>query len=468
MPYTILLIDDQPSHVEYLESMVHHLLRCQVVVAPDGREAVERLLLRVEPRPCLIVVNLEMTDMSGVQLIRTIRASHKTLPIIALSAANAANTAAQAVQAGASDILPRPVNPEQLRVSLYTQLQHLALYQEQDRLSRLKEDRIHFHDIIGESAGLQSVIAQARRVTDSAIPIVIEGERGVGKEWLARAIHGSGARAGERFIIHNCLYQSDTALEALLLSLQQPHAIGCEPAGGAGVRRFSRGTLFLRHIQALSLEGQRTLLQTVRELQTGGVAPVRLIVSSTQPLLPAMRQGFFRDDLYQVLGRFVISVPALRERRADVMALAEHFVRRFSALEGRPVFGLAGECETMLARYEWPGNIRELLHCMHRAVIHCDMPWITPAHMQVNGEPSGLRGMPHHLIGGEGRVRVDLLTQEGHVRGIEELEAEVIRYAIRHYRGKMTEVARRLGIGRSTLYRKIQDYQLNVRLRQAA
>lgn len=464
MPYTIMVIDDEAGNLKALQKMVSELWRCQTITALGGRQAVEHLLLRLEPKPCLIIVNLNMADMGAIEVIRSVRCSHKTLPIIALSPQKGSRIAMQALQAGACDVLPQPLNIEQLRFAVQALLQRMALHHEQDRLTRLNQEKIHFSDIIGVSEPLRRAVELARRVADSSIPVLIEGERGVGKEWLARAIHGSGSRAGERFLVVNCLQQHDEALDCLMQALQQESSLHASSEHGR-FRAFGRGTLFLRHINGLSMEAQKSLLHSLQKMQSTSWLPIRIIASSSQSLVMAMRQGFFRKDLYDEISRFVLNVPPLRERQQDIALLAEHFIQRFAAFEGRMIYGFAPECISAIDRYRWPGNIREMAQCLHRAVLESETPWIMASHLEACIDPSRTVHQQRNLVMNlpESVSQIDFLSPEGHVRRVEDLEAELIRYAITHYKGRMTEVARRLGIGRSTLYRKIQDYQLESR-----
>lgn len=468
MSHTIMLIDDDVSELQQLRQIIKETWRCEVICASSGRQATEHLLLRMEPKPHLIIVSLAMTDMSAIEVIRSVRCSHKILPIIAIGG-QGSRYSLQALQSGASDIICRPLNLEQLRFAIQALMQQRILHDEQERLTRLNQEKVGFGDIIGMSEVLKQAVAKAQHVTDSSIPVLIEGEQGVGKEWLARAIHGSGSRAGERFLAVNCAYQCDESIEQLIHAiLQNPTLQGADINGK--FRSFSRGTLFLRNIHALSMHGQRALLDAVRQMTSHPSASVRLIATSSQALVTSMRQGFFRKDLYDELSRFIIIVPPLRERPSDVTVLAEHFVSRCAAFEGRTVYGLAPECIPVLERHDWHGNVRELSQCMHHAVLQSDGLWITPAMLKLEGDEYAVSRQAERL--GQFLLdtasHIDCLSPEGHVRKMEEIEAELIRYAIRFYKGKMTEVARRLGIGRSTLYRKIQDYELDIQIRHAA
>jgi len=357
---------------------------------------------------------------------------------------------------------------------MHNMLQKLVLGYEVDRLSRHHEGRVQFSDMVGSSALHSEVVAQARRAADSIIPVLIEGESGTGKELLAQAIHGSGSRSGKPFVSIHCAAIKADELDALLYGRA---AHGRMAASVGKMTEAQGGTVFLKHVDALLPEQQQRLLSMLKHGEvvpqhascTSGV-DVRVMVSSTASLDAQTRSGQFCVELYDMLSRFPLQLAPLRLRQDDVAELAEHFIRRYSAREGKAFCPLRADAARMLSQYHWPGNIRELRHVMVRAVMQNNDAMITPklviqlllgqvSTTEVTHLPDLSSLYAHYDI--EEDSSLNLLAQDGNVRRIHEMEAEMIRYAIRYYKGQMSEVARRLGIGRSTLYRKIQDYNLS-------
>ncbi|MGH6676965.1 MAG: sigma-54 interaction domain-containing protein, partial [Xanthobacteraceae bacterium] len=354
---------------------------------------------------------------------------------------------------------------------------------------------------------MRSVIRMAEKTATSTIPVLIAGESGVGKELIARAIHGSGERRTKPFVAVNCGAMPETLIESILFGHEKGSFTGATERHTGKFVEASGGTLFLDEIGELPPPAQVKLLRAIQE---GEVEPVgarravkvdvRIISATNRDLIADVRNGRFREDLFYRLHVFPITVPPLRERTADIPTLAQHFLARFSAEEGKRVRLITPEALHLLATFPWPGNIRQLENAVFRAVVLAEadsiglgeFPQIATQLSQGPSVqsaaqptlPSG-RQMPNaetfatplasggnepapfaHMIAdepplspAEPHVPLDtlpLLDAAGEIRPIEDIEAELIRYAITHYRGQMSEVARRLRIGRSTLYRKLE------------
>jgi DNA-binding NtrC family response regulator len=329
------------------------------------------------------------------------------------------------------------------------------------------------------------VIRLGERAARSTIPVLIEGESGVGKEMVARAIQGASDRRGKPFVTVNCGALPENLVESILFGHEKGAFTGATEKHAGKFVEANGGTLFLDEIGELPPETQVKLL---RALQEGEIDPIgakrsvrvdiRLISATNQNLIELVRQGRFREDLYYRLNVFPITMPALRTRRGDIGDLARRFAARFAAEEGKRIRGISAEALTLLSSYAWPGNVRQLENAIFRAIVLCDGDELTVAEFpqiaaQVDGfdvrvpplpAPAQLTSAPPREI-----VRVEirdpnvlrLLDESGDVRRLESLEAETIRFALSHYRGQMSEMARRLGIGRSTLYRKMKEYGLN-------
>jgi len=348
-----------------------------------------------------------------------------------------------------------------------------------------------FEDMVAEAAAMQPVVRMGRRAAASNIPVLITGESGVGKELLARAIQGASARAGRPFVTVNCGAIPENLVESILFGHVKGSFTGATDNHAGKFLEANGGTLFLDEVGELPLDMQVKLL---RVLQEGEVDPVgakrpvkvdvRIISATNKDLAKLVADGAFREDLYYRLNVFPIEAPPLRERKEDLGALVQRFVARFNAEEGRNVRGPSQASMRMLMDFDWPGNVRQLENAVFRAVILCEGDMLEPEDFP---QISGLKPLTaaNDVLPGEApapandhhaaaqavfsavAAAADVLPQpvavfdsDGHLRQLEQIERELIELAIDHYSGHMSEVARRLGIGRSTLYRKLREYGL--------
>jgi len=328
---------------------------------------------------------------------------------------------------------------------------------------------------------MRSVVAMGERGAKANIPILITGESGVGKEVVARAIQGASERTGRPFITVNCGAIPENLVESILFGHEKGSFTGASAKHAGKFVEASSGTLFLDEVGELPLDMQVKLL---RVLQEGEVDPigskrptkvdVRIISATNRDLAEAVKAGTFREDLYYRLNVFPIEVPSLRQRREDIPALLEHFIKRFNAQERRNVRGATAETLDLLKTFDWPGNVRQLENSVFRAVILSDGHQLTPQDFpQISGlapsmpvtEISALSEAVSDVSDDESEdLNVRVLDRSGHLRSLEEIERDLIQFAIETYSGHMSEVARRLGIGRSTLYRKVREHDLeNIR-----
>jgi DNA-binding NtrC family response regulator len=317
---------------------------------------------------------------------------------------------------------------------------------------------------------------------------LIEGESGVGKELFARAIHGSGERKSKPFVAVNCGAIPDNLVESILFGHEKGAFTGATERHTGKFVEASGGTLFLDEVSELPLAAQVKLLRALQEgavEAVGGRKPVKVdvrIVSATnRKLLDHVKSGHFREDLFYRLHVLPLTIPPLRTRREDIPHLLRHFLARFCAEENRHISGISGEAMAHLSQLEWPGNIRQLENAVYRAVVMSEgdqlgpsdfpqaaatsSPPLSEAHSEPlivgpafhSTAPTVVSGSEIPIAPLPSAGTLAMLTNAGEMRPLEELESEIIRFAISHYRGQMSEVARRLKIGRSTLYRKLDE-----------
>lgn len=478
MDARILVADDDAQQRRYI-SAVLSASGYEILSADGGQAAVDHL--KTQPGIDLGLLDLQMPDMDGIQVLKEVRKANIATPILVLTADGSVSRAVEAMQAGANDFLMKPVGPERLDVSIRNALAMSDLSLEVRRLSMVEENRLSFEELVSVASSTREAIAMARRAARSEIPILIQGESGTGKEIFARAIHGSSERAGAPFVAVNCGALPAQLVESILFGHEKGAFTGATSKRTGKFQEANGGTLFLDEIGELPLDAQVKLL---RAIQTGEVDPVgatqpvtvdiRLVSATNRDLGQMIHDGGFREDLYYRLSVFPLSLPPLRERREDLPGLSRMFLKRFAASEGIQVEGFTQSAIEAIAHAPWPGNVRQLENTIHRAVVMADSPLIKPGDLQgitplakpYNGEAAAMPMNGQRMaLSGEPAILDDdkFLRDDGHIKRLLDIEAEVISRALAIYRGRMSETARRLGIGRSTLYRKIDELQLDKR-----
>ncbi|HUS54158.1 MAG TPA: sigma-54 dependent transcriptional regulator [Thermohalobaculum sp.] len=475
MNHKILIADDDPQQRRYLSAVLSSL-GYGVITADGGIAAIERLESSREDGISLALLDLHMPDLDGINVLERARENGASLPILVLTSDGSVTRAVDAMRAGANDFIVKPVSPERLDVSIRNALSISSLSREVQRLSRQADNRLSFEDLVAVSPATRDAIALARRVARSDIPVLIQGESGTGKEVFASAIHGSGERAGGPFVAVNCGALPAALVESILFGHEKGAFTGATERRRGKFQEASGGTLFLDEIGELPLDAQVKLL---RSIQTGEVDPVggagpvkvdiRLISATNRDLQAMIAEGRFREDLYYRVGVFPLTLPPLRERRDDLPGLARMFLARSAASEGMAIDTFSTAAMEAISRASFPGNVRQLQNIIQRAVILADGPVIRPQDLHGLESAEGTRptGAPAVV----NRAGVDdadtepstnsFLNGDGHIRRLLDIEGEAIARALTLYRGRMTETARRLGIGRSTLYRKIDELQLD-------
>ena len=481
MPQTILVVDDDPVQRRLLETAISRS-GMQVVTAPGGQPALDLINGPRGDQITLMLLDLVMPDMGGLEVLGKLRASSPDLPVIVLTAKGGIDSAVEAMRAGANDFLVKPASPERIAVSIRNQLKIGTLSGEVKQLKKKQDNRLTFDDLIAGSPEMKQVFRLGTRAGQSDIPVLIEGESGAGKELIARAIQGTSARAGKPFVTVNCGAIPENLIESILFGHEKGSFTGASDKHLGKFQEADGGTLFLDEIGELRLDMQVKLL---RALQEGEVDPVgskrpvkvdvRIIAATNRDLAQMARDNSFREDLYYRLNVFPVTVPPLRGRPGDIAPLARFFIERFAAEENKPVAGLTPQAASLIERFSWPGNVRQLENTIFRAVVLCDgaaldvcdFPQIaaamgieTLARQNTYTPTSGDAAMPAMTRSVASPYSLSMTDASGQIRKFEDMEAEIIKTSIARYEGHMSEVARRLGIGRSTLYRKLKEFGL--------
>jgi len=494
MAETILIVDDDPVQRRLLEAMVTRF-GYRALTADGGDAALALLDDPQKSRIDCVVLDLVMPDLDGLGMLAKMRERGLRMPVIVQTAHGGIDNVVSAMRAGAADFVVKPVGPERLQVSLRNALAQSALEGELQRIKHARAGTLTFRDLVSRSPQMQIVMRTAEKAATSSIPVLIEGESGVGKELIARAIHGSSERRAKPFVAVNCGAIPENLVESILFGHEKGAFTGATERHVGKFAEADGGVLFLDEVGELPPAAQVKLLRAIQENEiepVGGRKPlkvdVRLISATNRNLMADVKSGRFREDLFYRLHVFPITVPPLRERIEDIPDLVRYFLARFCAEEGKRLQFVSNEALVLLKSHRWPGNVRQLENMVFRAVVLAEgdalgadeFPQIAAPALRHGGEPdpdtpqapsitadmaSFVPGSPAWAATAPASSRtrdvLPLFDDEGHIRMLEDIEAEVIRFAISHYRGQMSEVARRLHIGRSTLYRKLENLGLD-------
>lgn len=463
---SLLLIDDEPAQSRLIEAIAARA-GWRVIRATDLEEAMGVL---AGPRAQVIdvvLIDQWSADDQGTEIIRELRTSFTHLPVMILTAQNSIDHAVEAMRAGATDFLIKPIAPDRLLIALEALRDAANRKGELRPLSEKIAYPLAFDEIVGSAPEFRAALAIAAKAARARVPVLIEGESGTGKEVIAQAIHAASPRGKRPMFIVNC--------GAIPTNLVESELFGHEKGAFTGaferqVGRFAHAegsTLFLDEVGELPLDAQVKLL---RVLQSGEIQPlgsrnvqhvdVRVIAATNRNLAEDITEGRFREDLYYRLNVVPVHIPPLRQRAGDISALARHLLVRIGQQPGMRRISITEEAIQLLSSFDWPGNVRQLHNALFRAAILCegdsltpdDFPQIAVEASQRTPSARSLDRVANIVAGG-----ITLFEPSGHLRSLDAIEADVIRLAIGHYRGRMSEVARRLGIGRSTLYRKLAE-----------
>ena len=501
MSQCVLICDDDPVQRRLLTETIKRF-GYKTKAAASGDEALSILESSQGENISILLLDLVMPEMDGMEVLKRMQQSANRPPVIVQTAHGSMETAIKAMQAGASDFVIKPVSPERLEVSLKNALKIDLLEVEIKRIKRKTTGTMTFDDLIIKSPNMDRVVDLGTRAAGSNIPVLIEGESGVGKEMIARAIQGCSERAGKPFITVNCGAIPENLVESILFGHEKGAFTGAVAKRDGKFVEANGGTLFLDEIGELPLDAQVKLLRAIQEGEVdpvGAKRPVkvdiRIISATNQDMIKLVQDGKFREDLYYRLNVFPVMIPPLRERVKEVPDLIRHFISKFSLEEGKKIDGISEQAMDLLQRYPWPGNVRQMENAIFRAVVLADRPELginefpqIAAHVEgfeaeVPPAPQAVEKRPVYdgpamigetsnkpstielardqtQIGDKTQIGIPILTEDGDVRPLDEVEADMIRLALGRYHGRMTEIAKKLGIGRSTLYRKMREFGL--------
>ena len=464
---SLLLVDSNPEE-RRLISAIAGRASWSAVGAADEETAVA-LLQGPHGREVLSVLLGNWDGDKGPALIAALREVRPNLPVIVLSHSDNVSEAVDAMRAGASDFLVRPVAPERLLEALAANADRRRAVGELAPVSEKLAPPLALEQLIGGAPEFRSALAIAAKSARNRLPVLIIGEPGTGKETLANAIHSASLRAKGPLLSLDCKAVPANIVDSELFGHEKGAFPGAFTAKTGKLVQADGGTLVLDEIGLLPGPTQELL---DRMLATGEVRPVglngsysidvRVIATSSRPLPEDFHVG-----LAERIGATTVNLPSLRDRSSDIPALARHLLQRLSEQTGLKPLSIGNDALAVLMRYGWPGNVRQLAGVLFRAALQCEDNSLTAQHFphiavqsrytarQTDFAPTISAARSEQVL--SGAPSVTLYSSDGHLRPLEDIEADIIRLAIGHYRGRMTEVARRLGIGRSTLYRKLGE-----------
>jgi two-component system response regulator HydG len=449
---SILVVDDDHAHRTMLKTLVGGW-GYEVVEATDGNEAVHV----AKDRPFdLVLMDIRMVKVSGIEALSEIRAYNPAIPIIMMTAYASVDTAVETLKKGAYDYLTKPLDFDELRFAMERAMDHSQLRQENRLLRESLGGRFDRRNIIGRSGPMAELLETVAQVATSLATILIVGESGTGKELIAGAIHHNSHRKEGPLVKMNCAAVTETLLESELFGHEKGAFTGAYKRKEGRFVQADGGTLFLDEVSEMSLAMQAKLLRVLQEMEitrVGGEAPlkvdVRLVAATNKDLMQEIEAGRFREDLFYRLNVVTLRIPPLRERHEDIPLLAQHFLTQFAQKNQKPVKGFTPQAMDRLLKYDWPGNVRELMNAVERAVVLSRSDYLGDEEFVLvfRNKPEEERS---EQVEAKGPANVPL----------EEVEKTTILNTLDDAGGNKSETARRLGITRRTLHKKLKKYGL--------
>ena len=448
-PARILIVDDDRAMCHLLFDL---LLEegYTAEMAFDAESAIEQ---HRNSRFDLIITDLMMPKMKGIELVRHLRAINGSAAVLLITAFGTIESAVEAMHAGAFHYVTKPFHNDEILIHVKRALEQQNLQKELRRLRNEVQARDRFQNIIGQSEAMQKVLETVAQVSDLPANLLIEGESGTGKEIIARAIHFNSSRASGPFLPVNCAAIPETLLESELFGYVRGAFTDARKDRRGLFQEASGGVLFLDEISEVQPLLQAKLLRVLEDKEIRPLGSnqsekvdTRVISAGNRNLEEQVRAGRFRQDLYYRLNVIRIELPPLRQRREDIPLLVSHFIEKFAQNGKRNVAGIEPDALAALKGHDWPGNIRELEHTIERAVLLGKGPMIT------------LEDLPPPLVsrGESALVVVQALAKHLTLR---DLERDYIGRVLESTQGNKTEAARILGVDRTTLYRKLEEYK---------
>lgn len=446
--HAIMVVDDDPAHRTMLRTLLAQW-GYQIFEADDGSTAIEN----VQQRPFdLILMDVRMLRVSGLEALDKIKAYNPAIPVIIMTAYSSVETAVEALKKGAYDYLTKPLDFDKLKLSLQRAMEHIQLKEENRILKESLGQHFDQRNIIGRSPAMVRLLETVAQVAPSEATVLINGESGTGKELIAGALHFNSQRKEGPFIKINCAALTETLLESELFGHEKGAFTGADRRKEGCFYQAHRGSIFLDEVSEMTLTMQVKLLRVLQErevIRVGGETPipidVRVLCATNKNLQDLIGQGLFREDLYYRLNVVGLHIPPLKDRKEDIPLLAQHFLEMFTKRNKKQIKGLTPRAMDALVKYDWPGNVRELMNAVERGVVLARAEYLDVPDLRISGEATAATEEP----------MVDTDAQLG---PLEQVEMATILRTLDDSEGNKSEAARRLGITRKTLHKKLKKY----------
>lgn len=453
MKCKILIVDDDKAHLSMLETLLKSLSQSTECVT-DGEDAIREA--RENPYD-VILMDVRMANVSGMEALREIKAFNPSIPIIIMTAYSSVDKAVEAMRLGADDYLTKPLNFEELKLSIERATKHLQLSLENKQLKEQLISDNSFSGIIGSSHAMQEVIKTAKIAAPTDATILISGESGTGKELFAKALHNNSNRKQNRLVSVNCAALNETLLESELFGHEKGAFTGAEKRRDGLFLAADKGTIFLDEIGEIPLSMQVKLLRAIQEREIQKVGSdksikidVRIIVAMNRSLEEEVKKGHFREDLFYRLNVINIKVPPLRDRGDDVPLLAQRFLNKYTKENDKLIKGFTPMAMDALSKYSWPGNVRELENVIERAIILCMGQYISE------------KDLPPNILK-DYELEDAIQTQlSGGGKSLDDIEKIALIETLKQTKGNKTEAATILNITRTTLRNKLKKHDLDL------
>ncbi len=453
----VFIVDDEQAISKLLSYWVKDKWKYDVEIFSNG----EDVLRRLNVRPDLILLDIMLPGINGIDVLKRIKQLDENLPVIMLSAQGSIEVAVDALRLGAFDYFPKPIDIQHLEPAVKNAIKSYDLQRELESLKENVKKEYSFDNMISADGRMQDVFKLVTKVLNNEITVLVYGESGTGKELIARAIHYNGKRKDKPFIVVNCASIPRELLESELFGHEKGSFTGAHQRKLGKFELANGGTIFLDEVGELEMLLQAKLLRVIQEREferVGGTelikTDVRIISATNRDLKLAVEKKEFREDLYYRLNSFPISIPPLRFRRGDILVLAQHFLDSFNKKLGKSVKGFSKKAVKLIYEYNWPGNIREMENMIERCLIICEKDMIDvddlPSQIRVS-EPAG-----DDNING-------FLFSDDTIIPFEKLKEESIRHALKITNGNIVEAAKKLQLGRATIYRLMEKYNIENR-----
>jgi len=448
----VLLVDDDENFKQLLE---YNLSKegYSIMKASNGEDALSMI---EKHAPDIILLDLKMKGMGGMETLNKIKEFDRNLPVIMITGHGDTETAVTAMKLGAYDFVSKPLKPDEISVTVRNALANRGLLKEVKDLKSQLKARYDFKQMIGSSGKMQDVFRVMEKAVDYMVTVLIQGESGTGKELVARAIHYNGPRKDKPLVVVNCAAIPEALLESELFGFEKGAFTGAFDRREGKFEQADGGTIFLDEIGEMSPLTQAKVLRVLenKEIERLGghervKVDVRIISATNKDLAKEVRDGRFREDLYYRLMVFPIILPLLKDRKEDIPSLVSHFINIYGRSSGKEIKHISSEAMDFLINYSWPGNIRELENIIERAVVLCSGDTVTLGHMPVGLGPLSKEGRSSSFPG-------ELATQK--ILSLENMEAQALRGALDIAGHNISRAAKELGISRATFYRKAKRF----------